>query len=262
MPAALGLRSEHEAGVVHQRHDRQVEGVGEADEAGQLVGGVAVDGPGDRSTCGWLAMTATAWPPIRTSDVIAALAQFGRSSNTLSASARARDHPAHVVDAAPVVGDDRADRVVGRRRRAVGALDEEVGEVAAHQLGALGVGVDQQVGAADLLLHLRRRQLLGRHGDAEGGLDERRAADADGAAARGEHDVGHPGDAGVAGERAPRHDGDRRHPARHQRHAVERADLVGHPCRRRTRSCAGPGPGRRRRRRSTRTGTGGGSPGP
>ena len=41
-------------------------------------------------------------------------------------------------------------RVVRRRLGAVGARDEEVGEVAADQVGTLGVAVDQQVDAADL----------------------------------------------------------------------------------------------------------------
>ena len=45
-PGPFGIRSDHEARVVDQRDEREIEGIAQLDESGDLIAGVGVDGAG------------------------------------------------------------------------------------------------------------------------------------------------------------------------------------------------------------------------
>ena len=99
------------------------------------------------STCGWLAMTATGWPPRRASAADHRLAEVGLHLEPRRLVDDDVDHVAHVVDALAVARHDVEDLVDEPRRgvgvRVVGRVRprrrREVAEVEAHQLERGGV---------------------------------------------------------------------------------------------------------------------------
>ena len=111
-------------GRVAQEQQRQVEGVAQLHEAGRLVGAVAVDGPAEvRRVVGDDADAAgprcgRARSPCRAP-------KSRRSSSTEPVSASVVDDRADVVDAQPVLGDQRCAAAAGRRSptSASGALE-------------------------------------------------------------------------------------------------------------------------------------------
>ena len=215
--APLGVGADHVAGVVDEGHERQLVGVAQLDEAGGLVGGRAVDGPG------------VGGERLVGEDADAAAAEAGQGGDHRRRPGASQlehaavvgeglDQAAHVVGPAPVVGHDRADRLVAaatarhRRGRPAGRRTRSAGSGGrCSQRGVLVVDEQVDLAPGGQLVDGALEDLL---------LGPLAGAAADGGAAHADHQVAQEDQPGVAVQHPARDDGDGRRPARQLGQAV------------------------------------------
>jgi hypothetical protein len=178
----LGLDPDDETGLVHEVDHREVEGVGEVHEAGELVGGVGGEAAAVDTRVGGDHRDGVAVEPGQPHDGRAAEAAAHLEQR--AAVDHEADELSHVVRLAPAAGHDLAQLglapagiVVGRppRRRLPGAC-RQVGEEATDLRQRVGLRLGQVVDGAGLAgVDLPAAQLLLVHVLAHALLDHRRA---------------------------------------------------------------------------------------